>query len=85
LITAGKNLFKFEKAEREADILLTNQIKQLELMAEDVIPEDAERLAATQVKLEYFMIKLTKGYRLIKNELFELVANFIKKDELLQQ
>lgn len=54
-------------------------------MAEDVIPEDAERLAATQVKLEYFMIKLTKGYRLIKNELFELVANFIKKDELLQQ
>jgi len=73
LVSAGKALQKLELM--VMDDLLTGQITQLELMAEDIIPEDAESLAAAQVKLEYFMTSLTKDFRSLKQEIFELVLS----------
>jgi hypothetical protein len=53
--------------------LLAGQLRHLELMAEDIIPEDTTALAATQVKLEYYMSNLTKQFRLLKQDIFKLV------------
>ncbi|WP_295711954.1 hypothetical protein [Mucilaginibacter sp.] len=81
LITTGKTLQKLEQM--EVDDLLNKQIKQLELMAEDIIPEDTEALASTQVQLEYFMTNLTREFRLIKQELFNLILDVEHEDKLI--
>jgi hypothetical protein len=81
LITTGKTLQKLEQM--EVDDLLNKQIKQLELMAEDIIPEDTEALASTQVQLEYFMTNLTREFRLIKQELFNLILDVEHEDKMI--
>jgi hypothetical protein len=73
LIATGKSLKKLE--EMEVNNLLSDQIRKLELMAEDIIPEDPESLAAKQVQLEYFMTNLTREFRKVKQELFRLVLD----------
>lgn len=55
--------------------LLTRQLTQLELMTEDVIPEDADVLAESQVKLEQLMAGLTHRFREVKREVFALVLD----------
>jgi hypothetical protein len=79
LIATGKSLKKLE--EMEVDTLLSDQIRKLELMAEDIIPEDSESLAAKQVQLEYFMTDLTREFRKVKQELFHLVLDVKHKDK----
>jgi hypothetical protein len=81
LITTGKTLQKLEQM--EVDDLLKNQITQLELMAEDIIPEDTEALASTQVQLEYFMTNLTREFRLVKQELFNLILDVEHEDKMI--
>lgn len=81
LIATGKSLKKLEKM--EVDDLLSDQIRQLELMAEDVIPEDSESLAAKQVQLEYFMSDLTHEFRKVKQELFHLVLDVKHQDKTI--
>jgi hypothetical protein len=81
LITTGKSLRKLEQM--EVDDLLKNQITQLELMAEDIIPEDTEALASTQVQLEYFMTNLTREFRLVKQELFSLILDVEHEDKMI--
>jgi hypothetical protein len=81
LIATGKSLKKLE--EMEVDDLLSDQIRQLELMAEDVIPEDSESLAAKQVQLEYFMTDLTHEFRKVKQELFHLVLDAKHQDKTI--
>ena len=81
LIATGKSLKKLE--DMEVDNLLSDQIRQLELMAEDVIPEDAESLAAKQVQLEYFMTDLTREFRKVKQQLFHLVLDVKHRDKAI--
>lgn len=81
LIATGKSLKKLE--DMEVDNLLSDQIRQLELMAEDVIPEDSESLAAKQVQLEYFMSDLTHEFRKVKQELFHLVLDAKHQDKTI--
>ena len=78
LIAVNKELKQLQELVR--DDLLNGQITQLELMAEDVIPEDAESLAATQVKLEYFMTDVTRRFRAVKREIFDLVLELKRFD-----
>ncbi|GAB3914793.1 hypothetical protein [Mucilaginibacter boryungensis] len=73
LIACGSLLDKLEAM--EVDDLLAGQLTQLELMAEDIIPEDSESLAATQVKLEYFMSNLVKEFRAAKEQIYRLVLS----------
>jgi len=81
LIEAGKELKKLEQM--ELDNMLANQITQLELMAEDIIPEDSESLAATQVKLEYFITDLNHQFRKVKHEIFRLVLDVKHKYKVI--
>ncbi|CAN5488454.1 hypothetical protein BH09BAC6_BH09BAC6_33820 [soil metagenome] len=80
LIATGKALYKLE--DMEVGAMLTKQIRQLELMAEDILPEDTEALAATQVQLEYFMTNLTREYRSVKQEVFRLVLDATHEDKI---
>jgi len=77
-------LIVLETDEKETRELLTRQLKKVELMAEDVIPESADELAAAQVKLEYLITNLTAEYREVKKELFDLVESvMLPKKQLL--
>ena len=74
----GKALLKLEEDRNRADNLLTEQLKHLELMAEDVIPEDVNSLSDKQIQIEYLVTDLVNEYRSVKNELFVLVENVRK-------
>jgi len=73
LIAIKADLLKLDDG--EAGSLLSEQIWQLELMADDIIAEDAESITATQVKLECFMARLTNEFRLIKTQLYRLLLD----------
>ena len=73
LVKAAKDLADLQKL--EVDELLAGQLTQLELMAEDVIPEDADALASSQMKLEQFITGLTQKFRALKQEIFQLVLD----------
>ena len=66
-------LLKLEDDEVMIDELLTTQLKQFELMSEDIIPDDVETLVVNQVKLENLTAGLTNEYRKVKKDLFSLV------------
>ncbi|HZY38371.1 MAG TPA: hypothetical protein VFE53_17055 [Mucilaginibacter sp.] len=72
-IETGKKLLELEKSETRLNALLDEQLIHLELMAEDVIPEDVEELEGKQVHLEKVMNNLTNEYRQVKKEMFTLV------------
>lgn len=73
LIATGKALKHLQ--DMEVEELLTRQVRQLELMSEDIIPEDTDALTSTQVKLAYFMTNLTREFRQVKQDLFSLVLD----------
>jgi len=79
----GKKLQKLEEDEKLTNELLTKQLKHLELMAEDIIPEDAESLAAMQIKLETLTTNLMREYRNTKKQLFLLVESALSKRHTL--
>lgn len=62
---------------------ITEQIKRVELMAEDIVPEYTDALAVKQVDLEYLVTKLTWNFREIKRQIFQLVENSIKNKSVL--
>ncbi len=72
-------LLKLEQDEDIIDELLMNQLKQLELMSEDIIPEDAETLVVAQVRLENLTAGLSNEYREVKKDLFSLIKSVIQK------
>ena len=77
----GMKLLKLEREESLADLLINEQLKYVELMAEDIIYENADELAVNQVKLEYLMTNLTRDYREVKKELFTLVEATMREDK----
>lgn len=79
----GKRLLNLEKEETETNLLLKEQLKRVELMAESMIPEFKEELSVTQAELENNMSKLTNEYRTVKRELFKLVECVMHKNKFL--
>lgn len=73
-----KKMTTLNADERHADKLLTEQIEQLELMAEDVIPEDTDQLAQKQIYLENLISTITHEYRQVKKDLFTLVEELMQ-------
>lgn len=69
----GKALLKLEEDKTKASRLLDDQLKELELMAEDIIPEDTEQLAGKQIELENMLHDITLEFRSVKQQLFALV------------
>jgi hypothetical protein len=80
---AGKELYKLEKDESQANKLIDGQLTQLDLAAEAVIPEEKEILATKHLQLEQLMTCLTTAYREVKKHLFELVEQVINESKLL--
>jgi len=62
---------------------LNNQIQQLELMSEDVIPEDATQVAGKQIRLEYMVTDLFSEYKDLKREIFYLVQEALAENKQL--
>jgi hypothetical protein len=63
--------------------ILAEQLKQLELMTEDFIPENVDDIQGKQVQLEYLVTNLTREYREVKKELFVAIERMIKDGQLL--
>ena len=74
----AKSLTRLEIDKKYVDRVLAEQLKHLELMAEDIIPEDIDSLSEKQIQLEYLITDLIKEYRDAKSDLFTLVSNIRK-------
>jgi hypothetical protein len=48
---------------RQTDVLLQKQLKQLEMMAEGILPEDIPELVRFQIKLDQLMVDTTCDFR----------------------
>jgi hypothetical protein len=66
----------------KAEIKLGLQVRWIELMAEDLIPEDTGAIAAEQVRLEKLMADLTLHFRELKMHLFGLVEGVLTVPDL---
>jgi len=75
----NNDLLRLDKDIEETEGLLGGQIKHVELMAEDFIPEDTGSLTITQVQLEYRIAGLLREYRQLKAELFKLVGRVMRE------
>jgi len=69
----NSDLTRLDEEKAQLECALNDQIKQLELMAEDVIPEDATQVAGKQIRLEYMVTDLFAEYKDLKREIFYLV------------
>jgi len=69
----NKDLTLLDEEKSQLEQALDEQIKQLELMSEDVIPEDATQVAGKQIRLEYMVSDLFSEYKDLKREIFYLV------------
>ena len=58
-------------------------MKQIELAAENVIPEDAEKLLDEQATIESLLLKLISDYREVKKEMFTLVEKAMDRKKLI--
>jgi hypothetical protein len=79
----GAKLFVLEKDENELRKQLTAHLKLLELIAENIIPEDTANLTDNQVQIESLVNKLTNEYREVKKDLFALVEGAMKEKKLI--
>ena len=78
----NKDLAMLDDEKIQLEALLGEQIKHLELMAEDVIPEDATAVAGNQIRLEYLVSGLFSEYKDLKREIFYLVQEAAQNNQL---
>jgi len=69
----NNDLMLLDVEKNQLERALNEQIQQLELMAEDVIPEDVVQVAGKQIRLEYLVTDLFSEYKDLKREIFYLV------------
>jgi len=77
----SERLFWFETEIAHIERALGQHLKQVELMAEDIVPEDAATLAVTQVKLEHMIATLTQEFRDTKKALFKLLEDVLRENK----
>jgi SMC interacting uncharacterized protein involved in chromosome segregation len=70
-------LARIKNSEAEIETLLTDQIRHLELMADDIIPEDTQELSVNQVKLEQLLKTLTNDFRQLKKEVYHVAEQLL--------
>jgi hypothetical protein len=59
---------------------LAKQTRQLELMAEDFVPENIDKLKGKQIELECLIANLLVEFRQVKKELFALIETVMRED-----
>ena len=77
----NKDLTLLDEEKSQLEQALDEQIKQLELMSEDVIPEDATQVAGKQIRLEYMVTDLFSEYKDLKREIFYLVQEALAQNK----
>ena len=70
-------LMKLEVDKNQLDRLLNDQIKELELMSEDVVYEDVTMLTGQQINLEYMVTSIFNEYKEVKKKIFMLVKKVL--------
>lgn len=80
---AGKKLFSIAVEISNADKMLAGQLKQIELIAKNIIIEDDEALALTQAQLEALLNNITQQCCEIKAGLFHLVKCIMRRKNIL--
>jgi len=66
---------------RSADSQLNSQLKKIEAIAENEIPENIKVLSITHLALSHLMTNLIDEYRDIKKQLFTLVETIMRENE----
>ena len=69
----NNELLELDVDKNQLETSLTEQLKELELMADDVVPEDANQVAGKQIRLEYMVGSLFTEYKDLKRQIFSLV------------
>lgn len=77
----NNDLILLDAEKNQLEQALDEQIKQLELMSEDVIPEDATQVAGKQIRLEYMVADLFSEYKDLKREIFYLVQEALAQSK----
>nr|WP_294945308.1 hypothetical protein [uncultured Mucilaginibacter sp.] len=71
------NISRLKEDERAVSQMLNEQLKQLELMAEDFIPDNVLSLQSKQIEIEYLVANLTREFTAIKKDLFISIGHVI--------
>lgn len=77
LSATGMKLYQLEKHENQLNKMLEAQLRYLELMAEDIIPDDSESLSGTQIELENLVFTVMYEYQALKKEIFGYVERLL--------
>lgn len=80
---SSQKLFELEKEESSVRQQITTHMKQIELAAESIIPEDAEKLVEDQATIESLLLKLINDYRDVKKDMFTLVEKAMNRKKLI--
>jgi hypothetical protein len=81
----SNDLVQIDEEKIQLECSLSDQIKQLELMAEDIIPEDMTIVAGKQIRLEYMVTNLFSEYKDLKREIFDLIQEVSSQSKQLGQ
>jgi hypothetical protein len=79
VIGLNNELMRLDVDKNQLEIALDDQIRQLELMSEDIIPEDVTSLSGKQIKLEYMVTGIFTEYNELKKRIFSLVQKSFSK------
>jgi len=79
----GKQMYELDNDISRADTQVDRQLKKMELMAENVIPESPDELTDIQNSLDGLITKITDEYRALKRELFETISSLISNRQML--
>ena len=81
----NNDLVQIDAEKVQLECSLNDQIKHLELMAEDIIPEDMTIVAGKQIRLEYMVSDLFSEYKDLKREVFDLIQEALSQGKQLSQ
>jgi len=82
VLELNRELMKLEADKNQLESALDEQIRQLELMSEDVVPEDVSWLSGKQIRLEYMVTNIFSEYKELKKKIFCLVQKAHDRDRI---
>lgn len=74
----GAKLRKLDEERQKTEILVAELLSLISAVAEDVVPENAEKIDNAYATLELLTIGITKKYRDLKKALFKAVEKAMK-------
>lgn len=72
-----RELRVLDEERQKIEILIHEQLELIARVAENVVPENLEKIEASHLTIELMMTEVTKKYRELKKHLFETVEHLI--------